>query len=373
MSRQIGATNAGAILTIDLAAIRANYRLLRNRVGGAACAGVVKADGYGLGAVKVAAALQAEGCSTFFVAHLSEAVVLRNSLDHRCRVFVLNGLPPGSEAECAEAGVTPVLNCLEQVDAWAQHARRLDRRLEAALQIDSGMSRLGLPPSEVEQLAADRARLDAIEPVLVMSHLACADEPDNPANELQRRSFDHLRSLLPGAPGSLANSSGIFLGSTYHHELARPGAALYGINPIPGQPNPMDQVVRLQAKIVQVREIGDGVGIGYGHASRARQAMRLATISLGYADGWPRSAVSDAYHQGIKLPFAGRVSMDSIILDVSAPPAGALKAGDLVDMIGPDQTVDEVAFHAGTIAYEILTGFGSRFHRVYIGEQLETS
>jgi alanine racemase len=358
---------AGAILTVDLGGIRANYRLLKSKLGAAACACALKADGYGLGAAEIANALLAEGCTVFFVAQLCEALGLRQALGPEPVIYVLNGLTPGSEHDAADAGVAPVLNSIEQIAAWAERAKKSKRRLPAALQIDTGMSRFGLAPSEVETLAASPFLLDGIRLDLVMSHLACADEPDNVANRLQRESFDRLRQALPSAPASLANSSAIFLGRDYHYDLARPGAALYGVNPTPGRPNPMRQVARLQAKIVQTREIGDGVGIGYGHASRARAAMRLATISLGYADGWPRRAVGAAFHNGTPLPFAGRVSMDSIVLDISALAPGTLKAGDLVDLIGPDQTVDRLAEQAGTIGYEILTGFGARFHRRYLG------
>jgi alanine racemase len=363
----VSETVAGAILTIDLAALRENYRILKARLGAVPCAGVVKADAYGLGAAFVAKALAAEGCTHFFVAQLSEAIDLRKTLAADLPIYVLNGLLPGSEQDAVEAGAIPVINCLEQLDAWSNLARTLKRALPAVLQADSGMSRLGMAPSEVDQIARTPARLAGIDVKFVMSHLACADEPGNPANRLQRESFDRLRALLPNVPASLANSSGIFLGPAYHYDLARPGAALYGVNPTPAQQNPMRPVVSLQARIVQTREIGDGVGIGYGHASRARTAMRLATISLGYADGWPRRLVGTAFHRGTRLPFAGRVSMDSIILDTTALPPGTLKPGDLVDLIGPDQTVEQIAEQAGTIGYEILTGLGKRFHRRYVG------
>lgn len=358
---------AGAILTIDLDALRENYRILHSRLGGARCAGVVKADGYGLGADAVANALAREGCDTFFVAQLSEALVLRSALKGPASIYVLNGLAPGSEPAAAAADIIPVLNCLEQINAWTAQARKLGLTLPAALQVDSGMSRMGLAPSEVEQVAANAALLDGLDVLLVMSHLACADEPDKLANRLQRESFDRLRAMLPRAAASLANSSAVFLGSEYHYDLARPGAALFGINPTPGHQNPMRAVVRLDAKVVQTREIGDGVGIGYGYASQARATMRLATISLGYADGWHRRAVGAAFHHGVPLPFAGRVSMDSIILDITSLSTGTLKPGDLVELIGPNQTIDDVAEHAGTIGYEILTGLGQRFHRRYIG------
>ena len=360
--------SAGAILTIDLGAIRENYRLLKRRLGNVPAAGVVKADGYGLGAAEVAAALGAEGCSIFFVAHLGEAVALRAALGNIAAIQVLNGLQPGAEDECMAAGAVPVLNSIEQVEAWGNAARRAGRRLDATVQVDSGMSRLGLPPADVERLAATPRAFDGIAVGLVMSHLACADEPDHEANDAQLAAFEVLRKKLPQAPASLANSSGIFLGRRYHFDLARPGAALYGINPMPGKANPMRQVASLSARIIQTRELPAGVGVGYGHAYRSAAPMRTATISLGYADGWPRRASAHAWHSDVQLPFVGRVSMDSTILDISALPEGSVSAGDPVELIGFRQTVDDLAATAGTIGYEILTSLGKRFHRVYIDE-----
>jgi alanine racemase len=363
--QQVSFAAAGAVLTVDVGAIRANYRLLRGRLGRAAAAAVVKADGYGLGAAQVARALTAEGCGVFFVAHLDEAIGLREALGAGPSIQVLNGIAPGAEDECVAGGATPVLNSLEQLAAWRQAAQRAGRLLPATLQVDSGMSRIGMPPADVERLAATPAAFAGVEIGLVMSHLACADEPGHPANAVQLEVFDQLRRRLPPLPASLANSSGIFLGPQYHFDLARPGAALYGINPTPGRPNPMRQVVRLQAKVLQTRDLPAGAGVGYGHTFHPDRPMRTATISLGYADGWPRRAISAAFLGGLRLPFVGRVSMDSIILDVSALDR-PLAAGELLDLVGPYQTVDDVAALAGTIGYEILTSLGRRFHCVYV-------
>ncbi|MFU0507727.1 alanine racemase [Pseudaminobacter sp. NGMCC 1.201702] len=362
---QPGLAEAGAVLTIDLEAVRDNYRLLKARLGKARCAGVVKADAYGLGAAEVATALAADGCDTFFVAHVGEGLALRDVLGSGPDIYVLNGTPPGAEGACVAAGLITVVNSLEQLAAWRAAANAIGRKLPAALQVDSGMSRLGMAPEEVEQLATDASLLEGVEVKLVMSHLACADEPAHPANAAQKKAFDLLRALLPAAPASLANSSGIFLGEDYHYDLVRPGAALYGINPTPGQPNPMRAVAHLAAKVIQTRTLTGGAGVGYGHTFRTEGPLRAATISLGYADGWHRRAAAGAYFDGVRLPFIGRVSMDSIIIDISALPEGALAAGDLVEIIGPHQTLDVVAGHAGTIGYEVLTDLGHRFHRIY--------
>jgi alanine racemase len=358
---------AGAILTIDLGAIRENYRRLKARLGDVRCAGVLKADGYGVGASQVAAALLREGSDTFFVALLGEGVALRRSIGPGPAIFVLNGIPPGAEPDAEAADLCAVINSPEQLAAWRVAARRAGRKLPAAIQVDSGMSRLGMAPRDVERVAADPHAFDGIDIRLVMSHLACADEPEHPANERQRLAFERLRKMLPEAPASLANSSGIFLGARFHYDLARPGAALYGINPTPARPNPMLPVVRLEAKIVQTRMLEAGVGVGYGHTFHTAAPLAAATISLGYADGWHRRAASAAWFEGVRLPFLGRVSMDSIILDISALPSGKLREGDLVELLGPSQSVDDAAGHAGTIGYEILTSLGPRFHRRYVG------
>ncbi len=360
---------AGAILTIDLEAIAENWRRLRARLGGATCAGVVKADAYGLGAAQVVPALAAAGCREFFVAHLEEAASLRPHLPDHARVHVLNGLSPGSEADCVALGAVPVLNGRAQIDAWRTLARQLERKLAAVIQVDSGMARLGLSPQEVDALVDDPAALDGIEVSLIMSHLASADEPAHPANARQLASFETARRRLPAAPASLANSSGIFLGPDFHFDLARPGVALYGVNPVPGAPNPMRSVVRLQGRVIQTREIPGGAGVGYGLTWVAPAPARLATVSVGYADGYLRSlsSRSSAWLDGTRLPIVGRVSMDTITIDITALPRGRIRAGTLLDLIGADYGVDALAADAGTIGYEILTSLGNRYARVYSG------
>lgn len=355
---------AEAELIVDLDAIAWNHARLRAEAGGRPVAAVVKADAYGLGAERVAARLHEEGCGHFFVARLGEALALRAHLP-LVTIHVLEGVAEEQTEAFVEAGLRPVLNTPGEIELWAEAGRRLGRRLPAAIHLDTGMCRLGLSRAEVSGLEKDRLR--AIDLTLVMSHLACAEDRAHPMNARQLALFIELAGMLPPAPRSLANASGIFLGPAYHFDLVRPGAALYGINPTPGAPNPMRAVVRIEAKVIQTADCTSGTGIGYGHDFHAERSMRLATISLGYADGWPRRAGGAAFHAGARLPFVGRVSMDSIVVDVSALPAGALHPGDLVEVIGESQTVDDVALLAGTIGYEILTGLGRRFHRRWIG------
>jgi alanine racemase len=255
---------------------------------------------------------------------------------------------------------------LGQITSWAATARAASRPLPAVVHFDTGMSRLGLPPAEAARLADDPSRLSGLDLRYVMSHLACADEPEHPLNHAQRAEFNVLRHRFPGVAASLANSSGIFLGPDYHFDLARPGCALYGINPIPGHPNPMKSVVRLEAKILQLREIDPPRTVGYGAAHRVMTRTRVGTVAAGYADGWLRglSGRGSAYVGDVRVPFVGRVSMDLITLDVTAAPQ--IRVGDPVELMGEHLSVDDIAATAGTIGYEILTRLGPRFHRRYI-------
>jgi alanine racemase len=362
--------HAGAVLEIDLAAIRENWRSLSARTG-RPCAAVVKADAYGLGAAAVAPALHAEGVRNFFVAHLDEALALRPVLPAGTEILVLNGLPPGAEGDCAAAGVVPALNSLAQIDAWAGLARQRGSTLPAVVQVDSGMSRLGLGADEIDALAADPRRLAGLDLRLVMSHLACAERQDHPMNRAQLARFTAARGRLPPAPASLANSSAIFLGPDFHFDLARPGAALYGIAPVAGEANPMRPVVRLRGRIIQVRDVRAGAQVGYGAHWTAARPSRIATVSVGYADGYLRglSHRATAHIEGAAVPQVGVVSMDSVTFDVTEAPAAV--AGSFVDLIGPGNPVDAVAAAAGTIGYEILTSLGRRYARRYAGAQTE--
>lgn len=373
MSDQASCARAGAILTIDLDAVRANYRLLRERgrtkAAQAACAAVLKADAYGLGMDKVAQALVREGCRSFFVAHLDEGIRLRQLVPEDCSIHVMHGAMPGAARDCLLHDLVPVLNDPGQVAEWRALARELGRDLPAALQVDTGMSRMGMAPLDLDRLRQDPDWLRGIDLRLVMSHLACADEPAHPLNERQRQRFEEVRALFPGVPASLANSSGVFLGGAWHFDLLRPGCALYGINPQPGHANPLAQAVSLAARVVQLRTVAAGDIVGYGARYVAPGERRIATIAIGYADGWLRALTgrSQAFVDGVAVPFAGTVSMDSITLDVTGIPEPRIAPGRTVDLLCPQQTVDDVASQAGTIGYEVLTRLGARFHRRYVG------
>ncbi len=361
------ASRAGAVLAIDLAALAANYGRLREAAAPATCACVVKADAYGLGVARVAPVLAQEGCRDFFVAHLDEGIALRAILGAAPRIAILHGLVSGTERDARDHDLLPVLNDDEQRDAWRRLAAGTGRTLPAILQVDTGMARFGFAVGDLPRRLDDPEAFRGIELRLLMSHLACADEADHPANARQLRAFAAARRHLPGVPSSLAASAGIFLGAAYHADMVRPGAALYGVNPRPGSTNPMRPVVRLRARVMQLRDVPAGTPVGYGHRAATERATRLATLAIGYADGLLRSTSGHgaAWHGAIRLPMMGRVSMDSVVVDVGA--AEALAPGDLVDVIGPHHDVDAAAAAAGTIGYEVLTSLGARFHRSYIG------
>jgi alanine racemase len=355
---------AGAVLEVDLGAIAANWRTLRTRHRSGPVAGVVKADAYGLGAGHVVPALFAAGCRHFFVAHLHEALAIRG-LAPGAMLAVLNGLLPGDEALFAEADVLPVLGSVDEIGRWAAQARRLGRELPALLHVDTGMNRLGLDAPGLDALAAGPGRLAGIAVRYVMTHLVSAECASDGENAAQAARFARACARLPAAPRSFANSSGIFLGAPFASDLARPGAALYGINPTPGRPNPMAGVVRLRARILQTREVEAGEGVGYNATWHAARPSRIATASVGYADGWPRalSGRGQAFFDGAPVPLVGRVSMDLSTFDVTDCPAAA--TGGWLELIGPNAPPDAVADVAGTNGYEILTSLGARYRRVY--------
>ncbi|MBR0655197.1 alanine racemase [Plastoroseomonas arctica] len=349
------ATDPRGRLIVDLGAIVANWRDLCALHAPGKVAGVVKADGYGLGAGPVAQALRAAGCDSFFVAHLQEGMALRDALGPGPMIAVLNGFRPGDDED---AHLTPVLNTLGDV--------RDHRGRRAILHLDTGMARLGLDAREQAALAEDASLRASLDLAYVMTHLACADEPAHALNDTQRARFTQAAAMCPGVPRSLANSSGLFLGAGFVSDLARPGCALYGVNPTPGAPNPMRQVLRLEIPVLQIRDIGAGETIGYSATWRSSRPSRIATIAAGYADGYLRSLSgrASADHGGRPVPLVGRVSMDLITLDVTDRPE-ITDASHITLIGGSGCTPDDLASACGTIGYEILTSLGARYVRVY--------
>ena len=364
------AAETGGTLTIDIAAIVANWQALSRQLLTVECAAVVKANAYGMGLKPVATALAQAGCKTFFVADLAEARTVR-ALAPDATIYVLHGFTLEAAESFIELDVRPVINSMTELAEWDTFVATRGWQGGAALHVDTGMNRLGVSPEEAAALAP-RVQTQNHGIALLLSHLACADVPGHPLTAKQLNLFRELRTLYSGIPASLANSSGIFLGDTAYFDLARPGAALYGINPTPGDPNPMKPVVQLTGRILQIRSVARDQTIGYGATWTARRNSRIAVVAAGYADGLLRSAsASDerpggsAIIAGNRCPIVGRISMDLMTVDISDLPDRAVHRGGVVTLIGGELSIDDVAAAAGTIGYEVLTRLGARCHVVY--------
>jgi len=363
--------HGAATLKINLDRVRDNYRILKQQLGGIPCAGVVKANGYGLGAVEISETLYNDGCRDFFVALMDEGIQLRQHLPENANIHILGGLLPGMAPVYHSHRLIPVLGSLPEIHDWKQsmdaHPGPVD------IHIDTGMSRLGLSPGEILKIADDPDVIADLDINAVISHLVMADEPDGEINNQQLQRFTDALRFFPAAKTSLANSSGIFLSPDFHFDFGRPGAALYGLSPNTSKPNPMCQVVELKGKIVQVRDVDRPETVGYGATHRILDKGRIATVPVGYADGYLRS-LSNAGHAFVdgapndvaRVDIVGRVSMDLITLDVSHVPERFVCPGASVELIGPRITADDLAAKAGTIGYEILTSLGQRYRRIYV-------
>jgi len=362
----------GATLTVDLDAIADNWQALTRRLFAVECGAVVKANAYGLGLEPVTARLVKAGCKTFFVADVAEGRRARNQTPEAA-IYVLNGFAPEAAQAFGDLDLRPVINSTVELAEWDAFVAAQGWRGGAAIHVNTGMNRLGMPAEEAAALAL-RLQQEHHGIMLLMSHLACAEVQDHPLNASQIRLFRELRMLYHGVPASLANSSGIFLGDTAHFDLARPGAALYGINPTPGRDNPMRNVLTLTGRVLQVRKVPQGESVGYGAAWNAKRASRIAVAACGYADGLlragsglDRKAGGSAIVAKKRCPIVGHISMDLACIDVTDLPDNAVRRGDAATFIGEKLPIDEVATAAGTIGYEVLVRLGLRSHVAYRG------
>jgi alanine racemase len=362
----------GGVLTVDLDAIIANWRKLEKTAVPAECSAVIKADAYGCGAEQVARALNKAGCKTFFVATIEEARKVRAAVPEPA-IYVLGGYFQNTGEHYAQINCRPVIGDLNELAEWDVFCRRTGWTGGAAIHIDTGMNRLGLTLAEAQAIIP---RINAGDHgiTLVMSHLVSAEQLNSPVNAKQLAAFRGIASEFSGVPAALANSSGVFLGAPFQFDMVRPGAALYGVNPTPEADNPMQPVVDLKARIVQIRNIERGESVGYGGTWTARRPTKLAIIAVGYADGYFRAASSNDGTRGAEVivagkrcPVAGRVSMDLIAIDITDLPPNAARRGHMVTLLGEGITVDELAHHFGTIGYEVLTSLGRRYARIYKG------
>ncbi len=357
---------AGAILRIDLGALRHNYKKLSAKAG-VECGAAIKGEAYGVGMAETGAALWQAGCRKFFVARPEEGGSLRNVL-RDAEIYVLDGLYPRAADYYVMHGLRPALTSLAQAEDWARHGKGKP----CALHVDTGINRAGFDMREFLALAENAPLNYKLNIALMMSHLACADSPKHPMNRKQLERFKYVKSFYPHVPASLANSSGIYLGKSYSLDMARPGVALYGGNPVLPKKNPMKPVVQLMAKVLQVRGLRKGETVGYSATWKAPRDSRIAILAAGYRDGIPRK-LSSSKPEGLaqvwlgnrRCPIIGRVSMDMMCVDVSA--AKNVLVGDEAEIFGKHISIDEAAGWASTISYELFTHLGTRYARTYAG------
>jgi len=357
------------ILTIDLSAIQSNWLQVSAMLGGRAeCAAVVKADAYSVGAAEVASALYLVGCRTFYLATLHEAQELRAILPQDAVLYVLGGVREGTEAALVKLNLIPILYSLAALKRWLAFCESCSQDFPCAIKLDTGMTRLGFTEGEFEQLLSLIPYSPLLNPVLFISHLACADDASHPLNEEQLLRFSSavatMKALYPTIKTSLANSSGTFLNDAYHFDMVRIGAALYGINPHPGTVNPLKNVINLKLPVLQIRRVESSSSVGYGATVNVAPGARLAAVAGGYADGIHRSLglAPKGQVEGVDVPAIGRISMDSCVFDITHVEGEP----DYIDVINGEITLDYLMTMNKTLGYEVLTSLGRRYQRRYV-------
>jgi alanine racemase len=364
---------AGGQLTVGVGALVRNWRKLSALAPAAQTSAVVKADAYGLGAEPVVRALAKAGCRTFFVAYAHEGAAVRKAAPE-ARIFVLTGAGASEFRACRESWLVPMLGSHEQLGAWLS----ANAGVPFGINFDTGMNRLGFPPAEAESVG--NLRQSGLWHI--MSHLACADDPQHPMNARQLESFQQVAAHFSGIESSLANSAGIFLGSEFHFNVTRPGIALYGAESVNGVANPMETVALLETRVIQVRNAKAGETVSYGATETLKRDTRIAVCGTGYADGFHRASGAGValrkigqpagfgFIAGKKVPILGRVTMDLTMFDITGLPEGAVNVGDYVELFGEHIALDDAARAAGTIGYEMLTSLGTRYHRTYLMDSI---
>ena len=364
-------------LTIDLGVLADNWRKMDSLSGKARAAAVLKANAYGIGVEPAATTLYRAGARDFFVASVEEGVMLRPSVPDG-RIYILAGMWPGNEPLFFDNGLVPIINSDEQL-AFFMSALSERGDHPCVLHVDTGMNRLGLSATEALALAGDPSRPASFSPVLVMSHLACADDPNHPLNRRQLQAFQTVTAAFEGVESSLSNSAGVHLGPEFHFDVTRPGIAVYGGEAVNGMANPMQPVVSAEARILQIRNVRTGETASYGGSAQFSRDSRVAIVAIGYADGYHRSVSGGGvtlrqatpsgafgFLHGQQVPHLGRVTMDLSLFDVTDLPQDAVRPGDYIELFGRNVAIDDVARAGGTIGYEMLTSLGRRYERAYI-------
>jgi len=358
--------HATGFLEIDTKAIAHNYRTLQSMMPRTTCSAVLKADAYGFGIKAVAPVLMNQGCQSFFVAHLEEGLFLR-SLLKESHIYVLSGFLPETEDLFIESSLIPILNDFEMVTSWAKKAQEWDKKLPCALHFDTGMHRSGFDRIDLAKLIESLDLLKALDVHFVMSHLTSSHDPNHPMNAEQKKTFDHLRRHFPNAKASLVDTGGIYLGNSYHYDLARPGKGLFGLFTPPKEAAPLQTCVKLFARILQIRNAHKGETVGYGATHSLTRESKLATLGIGFADGYNRRLSNNAHVniEGHEAPVVGRISMDYTVVDVTDIPKPLCFVGGWAELVNETLTLDSLAHSIDIISRELSTGFGSRLHRIY--------
>lgn len=357
----------GAMLLIDLKALQDNYLFMKQSSSKSKAAVVLKANAYGLGLCPIAIALFNVGVEDYFVTTIEEGMMLRKALG-TVRIYILNGVFKGTEEVLKEHNLIPVLLSLEQLDLWRVYCQKIQKKGLAILQVNAGMGRFGVSLEEAEALVQDPTSLEGIELLYILGHLSSASLSTHPSNDTERKNFEAFLSLFPKVPATFANSPGILLGSQYRYDMTRMGIALYGGAPLEDQPNPLKPVLSLKARILQVRSLKKGMTVGYDGTYTMPEDGNIATVNIGFGDGFPRALSNKGYGlvHGVKVPIAGRISMDWMSFDVTHVQEEVVP-GDLVTLLGGPLTIDSVATLAGTTSYDLISGLGARLHRTYVG------
>jgi len=354
------------LLKINTGAILHNYKNLQVCLPSTACAAVLKADAYGFGIKVIAPLLMQSGCQHFFVAHLEEALFLR-SLLKTPSIYVLSGLLPGTSESFAENHLTPVINDFGMLKIWVKEALKRSERLPCILHFDTGMHRNGFDSQDTEKLLNELNLLECLDLHFVMSHLVSSHDPLDPLNARQRERFETIRKYFPQYKASLADTGGIYLDSSFHYHLARPGKGLFGLfSPPKGFPL-LQPCVSLLGRVLQLRTAHKGESVGYGATYILTRESKLATLGIGFADGYDRRFGNQAYveFEGFKAPVLGRISMDYTVVDVTDIPESLCVVGGWAELVNQNLTLDAHAHAIGTISRELSTGFGQRLMRIY--------